>query len=180
VTAERKGQDPFDFNNYAKLLFSANNIPRIKDKSGAVLNRLIIIPFNATFSRDDPDFDPYIKYKLRKEESMRYLIQIGLDGLARVLDNQGFTEGMSVQNEWKAYEEYNNPVLMFFKEGAKIENELVNDVYTKYVKFCTNNGFTPMSKIEFSRQICKSLGLVSKQRKVKGEVIRIYVKEGGE
>ena len=31
VSAERKGQNPFEFNNYSKLLFSANNIPRIKE-----------------------------------------------------------------------------------------------------------------------------------------------------
>ena len=60
INAERKGQDPFDFNPHCKLLFSANNIPRIKDKSGAVLSRLIIVPFNAQFSSDDPDYDPYI------------------------------------------------------------------------------------------------------------------------
>ena len=58
LNAERKGQDPFDFNNYAKLLFSANNMPRIKDKSRAVIDRLIIVPFDAVFSKDDPDYDP--------------------------------------------------------------------------------------------------------------------------
>lgn len=51
INAERKGQDPFDFNCYAKQLFSANNIPRIKDKSGAVIDRLIIVPFDASFTR---------------------------------------------------------------------------------------------------------------------------------
>ena len=51
IKAERKGQDPFEFNPYTKLLFSANEIPRMKDKTGAVLNRLIIIPFSATFSK---------------------------------------------------------------------------------------------------------------------------------
>ena len=76
VNVERKGRYPFDFNNYSKLLFSANNIPRIKDKSGAVIDRLIIVPFDATFSKSDPDFDPYIKYKLRATSSMEYLIQL--------------------------------------------------------------------------------------------------------
>ncbi|TCT14598.1 putative DNA primase/helicase [Natranaerovirga pectinivora] len=61
VNAEKKGKDPFDFNNYAKLLFSANNIPRVKDKTGAVQRRLLIIPFNARFSPDSPDFKPHIK-----------------------------------------------------------------------------------------------------------------------
>ena len=45
IKAERKGQDPFEFNPFIKLLFSANDIPRMKDKTGAVLRRLVIIPF---------------------------------------------------------------------------------------------------------------------------------------
>ena len=59
IKAERKGMDPFEFNPYVKLLFSANDIPRMKDKTGAVLRRLVIIPFNATFTDQDPDFDPH-------------------------------------------------------------------------------------------------------------------------
>ena len=51
VQVQNKGEKPFDFNNYAKFLFSANNIPRIKDKTGAVLRRLIIVPFNAFFQQ---------------------------------------------------------------------------------------------------------------------------------
>lgn len=51
IKGENKGQKEFFFKPYCKLLFSANNIPRIKDKSGAVLDRLIIIPFDAKFSR---------------------------------------------------------------------------------------------------------------------------------
>ena len=34
IKAERKGQDPFEFNPFIKLLFSANDIPRMKDKFG--------------------------------------------------------------------------------------------------------------------------------------------------
>ena len=70
VNVERKNGHPFDFSNYAKFLFSANNIPRIKDKTGAVTDRLIIIPFDAVFSPDDPDFDPYIKDKLLTDEAI--------------------------------------------------------------------------------------------------------------
>ncbi len=89
---QKKVKDPFDFNNYSKLLFSANNIPRIKDRTGAVQRRLIIIPFNAKFSKDDPDYRPYIKYELREEESVQYLINVGLKGLKRVLENRQFTK----------------------------------------------------------------------------------------
>lgn len=109
IKAERKGQDPFEFNPFIKLLFSANDIPRMKDKTGAVLRRLVIIPFNATFSKDDPDYDPFIKYKLIQQESVEYFIRLGVEGLKRIIINDGFTKSDKVQNQLTEYEEENNP-----------------------------------------------------------------------
>lgn len=181
LNAERKGQDPFDFNSYAKLLFSANNIPRIKDKSGAVLDRLVIIPFNATFSPQDEDYDPYIKYKLRSEECMQYLIRIGIEGLKRVLANRGFTISCKVQAQLEEYEENNNPITLFFKETDEdqIVNEPTREVYRLYQEFCINNSFQPMSNIEFSKQVKRRLNLDIVNRKIKNEKVRIFVKTKG-
>lgn len=175
INVERKGKDPFDFSNYSKLLFSANNIPRIKDKSGAVISRLVIIPFDARFTVDDPDFDPYIKYKLIQEEPMQYLIQLGLEGLKRVLKNQQFTKSEKVEKSLEEYEENNNPILLFFKEDVKIENEPTNKVYMEYCEFCTMNTLTPLSNIEFSKQVRKHLGYDVVQKKIQGKKYRIFV-----
>ena len=178
INAERKGQEPFDFDNYSKLLFSANNIPRIKDKSGAVINRLVIVPFDATFSKDDPDFDPYIKYKLRCRESIEYLIQIGLKGLKRVLVNNCFTTSNRVVKELVEYEETNNPIVGFFKEpDLRVLGQSTNDVFKRYTEYCVEGGFTPMSKVEFSKQIKRHFGFTTKVSRVAGRNIRIYVED---
>lgn len=179
VNVERKGRDPFDFNNYSKLLFSANSIPRIKDKSGAVIDRLIIVPFDARFTKDDPDYDPYIKYKLRQESSMQYLIKIGLEGLKRVLENRGFTTSEKVQKELQEYEENNNPILGFFKEYGvdEIENECTKDVYRKYNEFCLSNNFNPMSNIEFSKKVNKQFGLEVVTKSIKGDKCRVFIRK---
>lgn len=179
LNAERKGQDPFDFNSYAKLLFSANNIPRIKDKSGAVIDRLIIIPFNATFSANDPDYDPYIKYKLRSEESMMYLINVGLQGLKRVIENRRFTVCDKVQEQIDEYEEHNNPLLLYLKdvEMHEILNEPTKTVYQHYQEFCMVNGFQPISNIEFSKQLKKRLDLEIVDKKIEGKKYRIFVRK---
>ena len=126
IKGENKGQKEFFFNPYCKLLFSANNIPRIKDKSGAVIDRLVIIPFDAKFSSNDKDFDPYIKYKLITEESLEYLILLGLRGLKRVLQNRGFTTSSKVTASLVEYQENNNPILLFFKEIDETDNITLN------------------------------------------------------
>ena len=179
IKAERKGQDPFEFNPYIKMLFSANDIPRMKDKTGAVLRRLVIIPFNATFTVNDPDFDPYIKYKLVEQGSIEYLIRVGIEGLRRVIQQNHFTQSERVDREIKEYEEENNPIAGFIEDQGldMMENQLTADVYKRYQVFCADNSLTPMSNIVFSKQINKRLGLTVKQRKISGQVKKLFIRE---
>lgn len=182
IKAERKGQDPFEFNPYVKLMFSANDIPRMKDKTGAVLRRLVIIPFNAKFSKEDPDYDGFIKYKLIEQEPVEYLIRIGIEGLRRVLENQDFTRSEQVDRQLEEYEEENNPIVAFIKDlehgEADIINEATNDVYARYKVFCNAANMTPMSQIVFSKQINKRLGSEIAFRKILGKSTRIFIRKG--
>lgn len=184
IKAERKGQDPFEFNPFIKLLFSANDIPRMKDKTGAVLRRLVIIPFNARFSKYladgitiDPDFDPFIKYKLIQKESIEYFIKLGIEGLKRVIANNEFTKSEKVQGQLDEYEEENNPIVAFIADTGieMIENGPTADVYKRYQVFCAENAMTPMSNIVFSKQINKRLGFTVKQQKINGKNCKIFV-----
>lgn len=177
IKAERKGQDPFEFNPFIKLLFSANDIPRMKDKTGAVLRRLVIIPFNAAFSKDDPDYDPFIKYKLIQQDSVEYMITLGVQGLKRVIENNQFTMSEKVQNQLNEYEEENNPIIAFIVDTGieMIENEPTNEVYKRYQVFCAENSMTPMSNIVFSKQINKRLGFTVVQKKLNNTVRKIFI-----
>lgn len=179
IKAERKGQDPFEFNPYIKLLFSANDIPRMKDKTGAVLRRLVIIPFNASFTKNDPDYNPYIKYELIEQSSIEYLIRLGVEGLNRIIENNEFSQSEKVQQQLDEYEEENNPIVAFIADCGvdMIENEQTSDVYVRYQKFCADNCMQPMSKIVFSKQINKRLGFTTMVAKIDRKSIRIFVKE---
>ena len=181
VNVERKGQDPFEFNNYSKFLFSANVIPRMKDKTGAVQRRLVIVPFDAKFTPNDPDFRPFIKDELCEQEPMEYLIILGLAALKRVLMNNRFTTSQRVQGQLDEYEENNNPIIGFINEvGLEgIENEPSNMVYRKYKEYCIANNFQALSAIEFSRQLTKRWGFITKSLWVRGKKTRVFVKDGG-
>jgi len=181
IKAERKGQDPFEFDPFVKLLFSANDIPRMKDKTGAVLRRLVIIPFNARFSADDPDYDPFIKYKLAEQGAMEYLVRLGVLGLRRILERNHFTESALVDRQLEEYEEENNPIVAFLNDlehGADdIVNETTTDVYTRYKVFCNEANMQPMSKIVFSKQVNKRLKTETVFRRIAGRPEKIFVKK---
>lgn len=176
IKAEQKGQPAFEFKPYVKLLFSANDVPRMRDKTGAVLRRLVIVPFNATFSKEDPDFDPYIGYKLQSPESLRYLARLGIEGLRRVLENRSFTECEQVTAQLRDYELENDPALLFFAdtEADEIENEATADVYRRYSLFCAENGYTPLSASAFTKKVTAHYGFATVRKRVGGERVRVF------
>lgn len=177
IRGERKGEKEFFFDPYCKMLYSANNIPRIKDKSGAVIDRMIIIPFYNSFTPDGPDYDPYIKYKLRERPAIERLIVLAIEGLRRVLAAQAFTQSTKVKKALQEYEENNNPVLVFFREHDKADfkNHQTSEIYKKYNEFCLSNNFTAMSNIEFSKQVKKQFGFDVVVRRINGKSCRIFI-----
>jgi putative DNA primase/helicase len=179
VDAEQKGQPKFEFEPYVKLLFSANNIPRIgkgKDSS-AILRRLIIVPFNATFTVNDPDYVPFIGDKLKSQESIAYLMKLGIAALKRVLDLQSFTISTDSQKELQEYEEENNPIIGFLREVDfdQVENEVTNDVYKRYSTYCAENNYHAVSNIAFSKEVKKFFGFEIVDKKIDGKKRRIFI-----
>lgn len=182
VTVERKGKDPYKLKSFAKFFFSANSLPRLgrgKD-SRAVLDRLVIIPFEAKFSKEDPDYDPFIKYKLRDEEVMEALIAKSIPALRDVLAEQEFEHCIKVDKSMEDFERSNNPILEFFadlEDDYSIENEPVKVVYQRYNTFCLSNNLQAISALEFQRQIKKEFDLVIKTIEVDKKRTRVYAKE---
>lgn len=178
IKAEEKGQKPFQFNPYCTLVFSANDIPRTKDRTGAVLRRLVIIPFNATFSKDDPDYNPHIREDLKSQECIEYFIRLSIEGLKRVIANKAFTYSSAVQKQKAEYEKENNPVLAFIDDVGEdaIINKPCNDVHHRYQLFCNENGYRSISAIAFSKSINAALGTHSPQRYKNGKRFRIFEK----
>lgn len=177
LKAENKGDALFFYKPFVKLIFSANQIPRMKDRTGAVLRRMVIIPFNATFSKNDPDYDPWIAVKLKDQEVMEYLCKIGIDGLKQILINHSFTQSTKVDDQLKEYTEYNNPILLFLAETEKEEiiNQETRLVHSMYEIFCQENGFQSMGLANFSKEITRQLNCLVKDKRVNGRKARVFV-----
>ncbi len=182
VTVERKGKDPFKLRSFAKFFFSANSLPRLgrgKDSS-AVLDRLVIIPFDAKFTKDDADYDPFIKYKLREESVIEALIAKSIPALREVLADQEFVKCERIASHMQDFEKSNNPILEFFDELEESDylNESVKYVYQKYVSFCISNNLQAISALEFQKQMKKHFNLIVKNIVSDGKKTRVYMEEG--
>ncbi len=154
IEAEQKGQPRFEFEPYCKLIFSVNNIPRMGTgaDSGAIRRRLVIVPFNGKFTKENlgDSFNPYIGSKLKSQESMEYLIKIGVEGLKRVLENKEYTTPDKIKKEIRDFEISNDPILAFIEDkreeyefvGRKVfENEPRDEIMKNFNYFCSKNNY---------------------------------------
>ena len=179
TNAEFKNKDTFNMRPYCKLLFSANDMPRIKDETGAVTRRIIPVPFRAVFKPTDADYDPHIKYKLMTQQGIEYLIRLGLEGLERVLDRNEYTVNDNVLSELKTIDELNNPTIGFIDEVGEdfIINNTTKAVYGRYMTYCIENGLNTASANSLNRQINKRLGTETRRKQIDGEQFKIFVKK---
>ena len=181
ITVEKKGKDPFKLRSFAKFFFSANSLPRLgrgKDSS-AVLDRLVIIPFDAKFTKNDADYDPFIKYKLREEAVIEALIAKSIPALREVLGDQEFAQCDKVKDSLAEFEKSNNPILEFFDEldESDYKNEPIKAVYQKYATFCLSNSLQAISALEFQKQMKKHFNLVIKTIGMEGKKVKVYLDE---
>lgn len=143
MTVQRKYQEPFILKNHAKMIFSCNTLPRIADKSQGMYSRLMFIPFTATFTPDDEDFDPFIEDKVTTPEALSYLLNIGLRGLRRLLHNNRFTEPEVVKKALESYKTENSTVLTWaVEEGitlSQLLEETTDVLFSDFKDWCSRS-----------------------------------------
>ena len=186
IKAENKGIDAFTMKPTAKLLFSANNIPRMASKGiYAIKRRLVIIPFNATFERfmedgsENPDFDDMLGEKLKRQSSMEYLILLAVQGLKRALQNKGFTVSGKAEKELDEFEKENDTILLWLDHMKDDEDADVSDaireyvcredfdtVYRSYSAFCADENTLPLKKENLSKELRKRFNLDSRRQTI--------------
>lgn len=104
----------------AKHVLATNNLPRIRDESLGVYNRLLIIKFNREVPKEKQD--PELTDKLKRE--ILGIIAWAVEGLRRLILNKGqFTEIAESKNILNEYRMSQNPLLAFIEESGIIEKD---------------------------------------------------------
>jgi P4 family phage/plasmid primase-like protien len=138
ITAERKGQHPFDFKPYAKLIYSCNEIPELPDNTFATWRRLILIEFGNVFEENK---DTNLINKLIAEEEMSGLLNLALQNLRQLIRDNEFDYTKDIETVRRMYEQNSNTMVQFMQERLEItgkheDYEICRDVYGDYLDLC--------------------------------------------
>lgn len=176
IKGEWKGENAFTFRPNAKIVASCNDMPRIKDPTGAVQRRMHHVPFDADFSEDK--VNEKLKEELMTEECAEYMIRLGIEGLHRVIEQRHFTPSEKIKEKTNEYREFNNPLLMWL-DCTDVEEEIVNQstnqVYANYKAFCEDNGLQAMGHQQLVVQLKRKYKLKTKQRRKDGSRARYFI-----
>jgi len=161
ITAEKKFHNPFQFYNFAKPIFSANQIPPTSDDTLAFYRRIVIIQFPNQFLRDNPKTDINLLEKLTTEEELSGLLNLALEGLKRLREQGGFTNEKSVEERKNEYIKESNPIHYFaLKHVVKdLKAPFISnaELYNYYTKLCEELEQIPKANNYFGREIKRYL-----------------------
>ena len=138
IDGEHKGLKPVSFHNYAKLLFSTNELPLVRnEKTKGFFRRLLVL----TMNKEPETQDKNLKEKLRNE--IPYLIHISLEALRDMYMREGGSITVS-ENSKAATKQLrldSDSVEAFLTERCKLtknSNDKMsrNDVYEEYKEYC--------------------------------------------
>ena len=154
ITAERKNQHPFQFQNYAKMIFSCNLLPTSPDNSDAFFRRFMIFQFKQIFDESNQKTKPQTQLlaELTTETELSGILNWALEGYGRLMKNGKFTAGKSMKDTKLLYMEMSDPVTAFI--NYNIEEDPVSftpksDILLSYGEFCTDHGHTSLAENKF-------------------------------
>lgn len=154
VEACLKYGQPFTMENYAKLIFNANELPKEVEHSDGFFRRFLIVPFDVTIPEHQQD-----KQLAKKiiESELSGVFNWILDGLQRLIQQKKFSECEAVKQALESYKTESNSIKQFINEyGYKADPEnfvLLKELYSDYKVFCIEDGMTAFKKINFSKQL---------------------------
>lgn len=171
ITVERKGERPFELEPYAKMIFSANEIPRSYDKTEGFYSRLMFIPFDAEFSAEDEDYDPNIEDKITTDNAMSYLLNIALKGIQRLMTKGEFTQPQRVLEVMNQYRTDNSTTLSWVADQEITLEQVLetpsSDLYSDFADWCKQSGIKANNvtgKKIFNRELIDKFDLERRQK----------------
>lgn len=173
LTVDRKFREPWSGKLPTRFVILSNELPRFKDASGAIANRLLILQMTNSFlGREDRGLDR------RLESELPAILSWALDGLDRLTRNGKFTVPGSSDAAANLMMDMASPMSAFVREccvrepAAEVERDLL---YAAWKAWCEDNGHICGAKSSFGRDLRAVVpDLADRQPRINGVQVRYY------
>ena len=137
---------PFTLNQYAKLIFNCNELPKDVEHTNAYFRRFLIIPFDVTIPSHEQDKNLHTKII---EKELSGVFNWVLQGLNRLLEQKKFSDCEAAQQAVEQYRIESDSVQMFLNENeykVSTTNDMpLKELFNEYRNYCIESGFKACS-----------------------------------
>ena len=148
---------PFILTDYCKFIFNCNNLPKDLELNHAFFRRFLIIHFDQTIGPEERDVE--LSSYLTAHE-MSGIFNWVLQGLVRLLNQQGFTKCSEVDMFIENFRKESDSVQIFLEEAryqvSSAGYVFLKDLYEEYKFFCRDNFYPLISNRAFAERLRSS------------------------
>jgi putative DNA primase/helicase len=145
---------PFILKQYAKLILNCNELPKEVEQTNAFFRRFLIIPFDVVIPPEKQDKNLHNKII---ENELSGVFNWVLKGLNRLLEQKGFSKCSAAEEAVADYKRQSDSVKMFVDENDYVvtpnDYTLIKELYQGYRQYCSEDGFKPVSKVNFTKRL---------------------------
>jgi putative DNA primase/helicase len=151
LTVDRKFRDPWSGKLPTRFVILSNELPKFRDSSGAIANRMLILQMVKSFLGEE---DRTLDERLREE--LPGILLWALDGLDRLAANGRFTVPTSSEDATNLMMDLASPMSAFVRERCTREpgDEVYrDDLYDAWKQWADDNGHAVTAKSTFGRDL---------------------------
>lgn len=171
--ADRKNREPITFYNYAKLTFAMNELPPMRDFSGGLKRRMMILKIDKVLG---PEIKKLFPLDVIQKE-LPGIFNEAMIALRRALKVRKFTEAASMTANVEAWEADNDVVALFIEDECELGEDLsspVKEAYADYQTYCRQSGYKALSRNKFSQRM-EELGYGKKAVREGAKVAKSWI-----
>lgn len=168
ISAERKGENKFDFRPTAKHMFAANEVPPAKDADDAFHERWLHVSFPRSIPKHEQEknLDGRII-----EDELAGVLNWMIEGYARLVQQDGFSRDPYVADKRERWESYGDSIKRFKHNcldatGDPDEAVVKEIAYALYTAYCEHIGVVAESQSKLTRDLKTDSKITDGKRRV--------------
>jgi putative DNA primase/helicase len=174
LTVDRKYREPWTGKLPTRFVILTNELPRFRDASGAIANRMLVLQLTESFlGREDHELD------VKLAEELPAILSWALEGVDRLLRNDRFTVPKSSTEAVNLMMDLASPVSAFVRERCARDPDAtiaVDDLYAAWKDWAEINGHRAGAKSTFGRDLRAVAPEVKVMNpRVDGKQVRTYI-----
>lgn len=156
IEVERKFESGFEACPFARLVFSCNRPPRVRDASRAFFRRWLVVPFDVQLAPHERIPEEELDAMLASPGELSGVLNKAIEGWRRLQLNRAFTRAESLEAALLNFRAACNPLEAWLqsrtalKPGTRIEGDALYEAYRLH---CEETGQPVVSREAFGRQM---------------------------